>query len=431
MNNIIYVDIILIILSYLLIMGRSGKFFLKPSFFFYGLFVQAYLIGIIYTTIYNPYNISMSYDKLVIFNIIPNLYLITFSFGTFVSRIINKFNKSEIEFFNISDYFIEEDRTSVYVVNFIAIVLSLILGAFYFRNGIPLLETNKELSRVAAIRGGGYYFLAITLLIPLFSLIGYYYSKIYKNKYLNKFYILTILTGIVMMIFSLFKSPLARLILILFTFRMLFYKKKVRIDKIVLLMLTLIIIIFTFILVNKRELSTSVDYLIKRLFLINSYDLYHVFTLFPEKIDFLHGKGLLMDIKALAPGPSISFDGWMYSIIYPNYFQGGINSSIGELWAELGWGSLFIGFIWGYILERVFINFIRKPQTISNVLFYSFLVFGLGNTSAGLTSKTFSFVLPLLICKVLFLFGKQIIFYKGKVKYKQMKMMQFESCERS
>lgn len=420
MGYLIIVDIVLIILSYLLIMSRNGRFVLKPSFFFFALFIQAYLIGIMITTIYNPYGLVLEKDKIILFNIVPHLYIFFIALGTFFARFMYRFTRKEINNFNSKKYFVEDSSTSFYLINTIATLLSLILGILYFKNGIPFFAANKELSRVTMIRGGGYFFLAITLMIPLFSLNGWYFSKLKNNKMFSFFYFVTIVIGISLMIFSLFKSPIARLILIVFIYQMLMRKKKINIKKLASPILLISIVVFGFIYFNIGEFSRAYEYFIKRLFLMNSYDLYHVFKFFPDSIDFLAGKALIMDLKALAPGPGISFDGWMYSLIYPMYYQGGINSSIGEIWAELGWLFPIVGLLWGWVLELVFIKFIRKPQTMSGVLFYSFYVFGLGNTSGGITSKTFSFVLPLLICHILFIFGKQLFSTKGKIRYKEI-----------
>ena len=420
MKFIIWVDIILIVTSYFLIMGGSGKFILKPSFFFFALFIQAYLIGIIWTTLYNPYNLLLKPDKLILFNLVPHIYLFFIALGTVFTRALFKFRKKEINQFKNKKYFIESNKTSFYIINTVATLMSLILAMLYFKDGIPFFADNKEAMRVEMIRGGGYFFLSITLLLPLFSFNGWIYAKHKKDVAFKIFYVFMICINILLMILSMFKSPIARIVLILFIFYMLFKKKKVNLKKLIYPITIICIIIFSFILFSMGDAEHAFEYLIKRLFLMNSYDLYHIFEYFPESIDFLWGKGLIMDIKALAPGPGISFDGWMYSLIYPYYQQAGINSSVGEIWAEVGMLFPMVAFFWGGLLELVFIKFIRDPQTVSNILFYSFYVFGLGNTSGGITSKTFSFVLPLAICHFLFKYGKMLITAKGRTKYKEI-----------
>ena len=147
-----------------------------------------------------------------------------------------------------------------------------------------------------------------------------------------------------------------------------------------------------------QDVETAINYAITRVFLINAKDLTFIINFFPDKHSFLMGKALIMDVMAALPGPDTSFNGWMYSLIYPmSEAQGGINASVGELWAEFGPLYIFPVFMWGFLIELIFVFFWRSfKKHPSDVVAYSFLLFGLSNTAAGIVPKIIEFIVPTL-----------------------------------
>jgi len=148
-----------------------------------------------------------------------------------------------------------------------------------------------------------------------------------------------------------------------------------------------------------------------RLFYANPYDLWHIINYFPERFEFLFGKALLMDIVSLKPGPDVSFDGWMYQIIYNTDDIAGTNASVGELWADWFILAFFIIFLWGIFIgswDKIYVTI--KLNSVEKFIFtvQSLL---LGLSAANLYKAILVLSMPFLIFLFFYRFFCQMLKY--------------------
>ena len=148
----------------------------------------------------------------------------------------------------------------------------------------------------------------------------------------------------------------------------------------------------------------------KRIFFANPHDLWFVINYF-EKHGLLLGKAFIMDLMSLKPGRDLSFDGWMYQLIYNTNDIAGINASVGELWADWGWGAFFIIFIWGIILGNwdkiITIYYLSPPEKF----LFAVISLLLGLSAANLYKAILVLILPFLT--LVFLYKTFCVILKG------------------
>ena len=148
------------------------------------------------------------------------LYLVNsgflfFCLGSFISSNLNKLSKHD--FLNFRNASIQDSYLNMPTAIALTIIaaVSVVLSAFYFKEGIPFYSHDVDEARLEASSGGGYFYVGFAIFLPIVVLIlkcKAYYMR--SNKYTVAFYA-TLIICISLQMLSGYRAPLLNLLAML------------------------------------------------------------------------------------------------------------------------------------------------------------------------------------------------------------------------
>ncbi len=406
---------IIIAISYKMVFSESPVFILKPSALFYILFIILYYVGIVlYTSDMTSlvFIESTDYEKLVNFSF-SSLSIVFFALGVYLIKVTYGVNRKLFndKFIN-KTYHIENENVK-YTILVIAFFISFLICIFHFHAaGIPFFSDEPNVARINFIRGFGYLFIFNSLFNPMISFAGLFMALLTRNKIWKIVFITFSILSMMLSWITLFKSAVVVQGILLFLAYYTYKRKIPNIKSIFILVLVLFLVLFSLILLVSDSSETAFSYLIYRVFLINTFDTVTIINAIESgSLDLLYGASILKDIVANKPGPEMSFQGEMYSYIYNNGVEAGINASYSQLFVDFSWAGIFVYLLLGMIFEYVYIKvFLFKNKIkVDTFIFYTFICYGMANASGYLTKGIFNWTVPILLFIFLYKFTVRII----------------------
>jgi len=278
-----------------------------------------------------------------------------------------------------------------YLALWIIILFSSSLIVVYFLlYGISMMEENVELHRNVVIREAGFLFHGFSVLFPIGLIIVCLKAQLYKHRWWRVVLIAVCAMGIMVAFLTSFRSIIFMLTLY-FLLAMQWKSSPLKWKNIyawgfILLLLFLFITgkrfygaegihLFSGVLSLKDLVSGAALALMDRILMDNPISLANIINSIPQWIEYFYGRHILMDIKAIAPGPDLSFAGFLNSLLYQDPDMIGTTITIvGELYANFGITGVILGmFLSGVTMQALYINFIRGKKRILRVAFFVYL----------------------------------------------------------
>lgn len=271
------------------------------------------------------------------------------------------------------------------------------------------------------------------LVLPFLTMISLGLSLVSKSKGDKKFwrasFVLSLLLAIFYASLTTAKAPVTEIFLMLLIFLYLF--KAGRIPKKILIGFILLMTIFpTFVIVmmapqygfGAERLWGVEKAILERIFYTPSFVLYPYFEIFPDKVDFLYGKGI--SLISLFGQEYFNVSNFVYKYMYEagitkgTYVESGLANAafIGDLWANFGIiGVLFGSVLTGMIIQFIQVFLLRRKKTILSLATYAFLVYAFFNLTA--TSITTTLLTGGVIIVFIIVFLMKILeqFLKGVI----------------
>jgi len=370
--------ILFVVLSGLIILSSSGFFgFVSPTGIFYGLFVVFIYVG----TILIHYDVTLSYAVPVESHpLILGGAIFAFALGTVVPEYLLAFEP----FKETREYATKEpepymNRNVNKGVLVIAGVLILWIAVVYLRSGSPLLSTISFQAWAAA---HSWPMIGITLFLPFITLLALVYGYAQQESLIWRAGIVALGATLAFMILTSRRFPVldfgiwAICLISYLQFRK--YSEMTR----MLLMSALVVIPFFLgisLIRNPRPgafesmLVASGTHLRNRIFLSQATGVNYIFTTFPNTYSYFGVEFLLNRFLSVFPGyrTSQSFGGELFDTVFAG--DGGFlpPTIIGKLYFSFGGLGLVGLFIWGVLLQTVFIAFVRIQKTPLAVVFFA------------------------------------------------------------
>jgi oligosaccharide repeat unit polymerase len=410
----VFFGILVILISYLMIFSESKIFILKPTAIFFILFVVMYYIGVIlYTSGYAPLVLVYSTESQILINFtFASFSILFFSLGAYLPKLALKIKNTDFNYFFYNKKYGFEFKGRKFFVLIIAFFISVLLCLFHFyKAGVPILSTDPNMGRINFIRGYGYFFIFNSLFNHMVCFAGYYLSR-NNNKYWRLIFTIGMVFSMVLSWATLFKSSVVVQFLILFLIHKTINHGLPDAKNLVKLGVLLFLTLFALIFLVSDDFTVAFNYLIYRVFLINTYDTVTIINAIESgALELYYGSAILKDIAANKPGPEMSFQGEMYSYIYNNGVEAGINASYAQLFADFSWAGVFVYFSLGLLFEIFYLKFflLKRTLNVDSFVFYAFLCYGLANSVGYLTKGVFNWTLPIFLFYCLYKFVIKLV----------------------
>src|SRR3990172_667997 len=391
----------------LVLLYRSNRWISLPSFsqlfsFFYIFFILA---GAYYLFYSNP----GGYGRTLL---IINASFLFFGAGSFFSATVNVFGREDIVSYRSRELSGRFKHVPAMMSLALLVFVSCLLAALYFRNGIPLFSLDIDLTRLEASRGGGYFFMGFTGILPLavLLLMGRLYLR--EGRKPRLFFLLAFFLCVLFDVLSGYRAPLASLLLMLLLLH--FYIKGRFTWKSILIGLSLFAVVFFGITYWKLNDTPDIigflgQVFLHRVILDNPLAVSLVADVIPQRIDFFLGKSYIMDFLSALPGPGISFGGWLFSQT-PSQELFGLAmltpTLVGEFYANFSLiGACLLMFGFGFALNNIYIKLLRSKKEAARLAFMIAVAFSLVNAAVlGLGTTVFTRLLVYSSAYVLFVF---------------------------
>lgn len=252
----------------------------------------------------------------------------------------------------------------------IGLIASLI---FFMRAGeIPILSSNKENARVAALSVGGNGYFLYLMTIGMYGICLYAIHVYYNRKKL--LYLIIFLLGIgILMTGTGSRRYVLWMCLYVFIVRHYLYKNiSIKIMSIYSTVGLLFVNIFE--MYRNPESMTTVDLSTTFFyrFIIYISNLEKVITAFIKADTFEYGSTFVMDIITALPGKQIDYQSWLKEVTNLEFEGFGIPPTLmGDLYINFGYPGIIIGcFLFGYIIRSMYNNYILSNKKISDIFIY-------------------------------------------------------------
>ena len=358
----------LVVISGLIILSANGFFgFVSPTGIFYGLFVVFIYIGtvLIHYDVTLPYAVPVESHPLLLGSAI-----FLFALGTAFPNLLLGF-----EPFRETKGYAEKQPTPGLNTNIriavmsVAGVLILWITIIYFRSGSPLLSTISFRSWVAA---HSWPMLGITLFLPFITLLILVYGYSQQEVIIWRAGMIAFAATLIFMLLTSRRYPILDFgIWTICLISYLRFKNYFEMTRILLLSaLVGIPFIVGISLIRspgalENTLAVGWRRLRNRIFLSQATGINYIFTTFPRTHDYFGVEFLLDRIVSILPGYGYgrSFGETLYNEVFTG--RGGFlpPTLIGRLYISLGKIGLIGLFVWGALLQTIFIVFVRIKKT--------------------------------------------------------------------
>jgi len=220
-----------------------------------------------------------------------------------------------------------------------------------------------------------------TLIFPLLIILSLGYYFLARRRIWLIFFILSLIIGVSYAAFSMAKMPVASVFLIVALF--VYIYKSGRINKKFLILASSLILGFPFLAFilsyygSEFGFFSAIRAIIRRLFHVQAYVLYHYFEVFPERVGYLYGKsiGRLADLMGWEYFNTANY---VFRHIFPRAVETGQSNTafIGNLHADFGVvGVILGGLITGFLMQTIQVFILRKKKTILSLAIYAFMIY--------------------------------------------------------
>lgn len=231
----------------------------------------------------------------------------------------------------------------IYSYNFgiVLLAISTLVNFYYIIiNANYLFGNDLESSRVLAQYGNGLVMVISSLNVPAIGMIFNYCYETNRHKYLL---ILSIIVTFIIYIIRGSRTPILKIIILLF----LIYnsKKKIKVKNAIKIF-GICVLILAILQVERSYFSGVETTLMKQLLVMfngGSINIDYIFHTFPKRVNFQYGYGFLINFIMLRPGHDPDFTLWLKDLIGLNYSGGGLTPTL------FGEGYLNFGYIGGFI----------------------------------------------------------------------------------
>lgn len=367
---------LLVLISGLVILISSGFFvFVSPMGIFYGLFVVFIYIG----TIFIHYDVTLAYAVPVESHpLILGGAIFLFALGTVVPKYLFGFRsfKETRQYARkrpeswVNDNF----QKGVLIIAGILVLWSIVV---YLRAGSPLLSPIPYREWVAANR---LLMLGVRLFLPLTTILILVYGYAQQESLIWRVGIVALGATFIFMILTSRRYPVLDFGIWIFCLasyvRYRNYSQITRILSVIVLVTIPFFLVISFI---RAPVDGSFETVVigvwrrlrNRIFLSQATSVNYIFTIFPHNRSYFGVEFLMRRVISILPGGSApSFGEELYNSVFAG--SGGFvpPTLVGKLYFSLGRLGLVGLFIWGVLLQTIFIGFVRIQKTpLAVVLF--------------------------------------------------------------
>lgn len=388
-SNIMIISPIVLILS-LWIMNKSVNIFdLKyltiPGFFFWAYLAMIFIPSFyIYVEHPGPYRDT--------YLLAVTSVLLTIPIGIIFAKQMLKFKNQEIRNFFRQATTKESDTGAYKIVFFMLLAISIIMMFVYLHEVeiIPLLYMIKnpgeyEYSLELREFSGKLLMTTFTYIyewvkFPIFPFLIVISWGIYLHNRLKKWFMLSLMTLIVGIIYCalvLVKGHVALIFLVLFVFYYISRSGKVSIKGVIVFFSAILSFpLFVFFIITYGMGVNIFSLLLERIFYVTSDVLYYYFEIFPNDVGYLFGRSI-RNIARVIGEEHFDTANYVFRYIWPKSIESGHANAafVGNLHADFGLiGVLFGGVFAGFIMQWININLVRMRKTVLSTALYSVLI---------------------------------------------------------
>lgn len=284
----------------------------------------------------------------------------------------------------------------------------LVLAAMYFVHAgtIPAFAEVVETARVNATRGGGYFWLAIAIVLPFVCLTSIGKTIIAKNSR-SKMVTASVFFITVFVMFLTATKDLIPFFLLWIVFFFQFYagriSKKLIFVPVVSLLIALVLSGFT--MAHQLSLEEDTTFIMFAIGKLSNRVIFAVVDVvqflihnIPLNYDYFLGYSYWMNIRAaLVPGHFLGFGGWVNTEAF-DMGGGATVPVVAEFYANFGeWGSYIAMIYAGFIVQTIYIYFLRKlaaDKRLDTLIATTFLSMGLVSLAIN---SVFGYILYILL----------------------------------
>jgi oligosaccharide repeat unit polymerase len=289
-----------------------------------------------------------------------------------------------------------------YALAFFA-VLTLYGSYKYFElHGIPMAESNVNLAIADAIEGSDYYIHFLDKCLPFLALILIGKALGHQNRLARL--PMYAFSGLVclLLIGTAFRAVLLQFLIMLFLLRQSYKRLTWRSIAAYAGVALLSILFITNVRFAKEDTfyAESVwDSLGERIFMMNAQNIDEIVYLFDRHEPFMLGRGYVMDIASLQPGPDESFSVYVTTRIRGHSRLTLTPTIIGEAYGNFAYpGTLLLMLLTGYIFSSLFIRYLRGTRSVGRMVIYAYSFTFLAKTvTQGFGRNIIIEILPILL----------------------------------
>lgn len=300
---------------------------------------------------------------------------------------------------NFSEWLVRRSR-GMYVLGIILSFFAILGGfLFFYRAGfIPLLASNKDEARVAAmsVSGNGYflYLLALGVVAPSFMALFYLKDKVPIKLFSPPFIFLVLAISVLLLFTGSRRYVIWLLIYLLAVYH--YAYKIIPMSKMLTASMLGLLFIVLFEIFRNPDSDTTAGFLIASVyrFIIYTSNLEKVYSYF-QHADIMLGGTFFMDVLTVLPGKQVDYQSWLKELVGLEFEGFGIPPTImGDFYINFGlWGVFFGVFTLGFILRSLYGFLILKGRSGLGLLFYiSVLEIGSKTITSGISAQSIGFL---------------------------------------
>lgn len=385
----------LIVLTFsIVLMQAAVNLFNLKNLTIPGVFYLAYLAMIFFPSFFVAVDKPAPYRYVFLFAITSVLF--TVPAGIWVANIIFKFKKIEITTFFATPIETGEPSYHRRVVFGLFLFGAFVLVFFYLVQveTVPLfaaLRNPGTYHELTHLREESFKLLETPLIYPYYWLraflfpvlimlpLGYYLQT--RQRVWLFLFLITLGIGVLYCGFSLAKMPVAAVFLMIVIFMYLY--RAGHINKKSLVCSLGLIFSFPLFVILIGQYTMGVGFwgavwsILRRLFYVPAYILYHYFEIFPDQIDYLYGRSI-GKLAWLMGEEHFNTANYVYRYLFPDRLESGQSNAafIGNLNADFGLYGVFIGGLFaGFFMQGIQIWILRRKKTVLTLTVYAFMIY--------------------------------------------------------
>jgi len=387
-------SIVLYCISLVIIYNNCGKGVLFPPAIIFSVFYTVYLfVGSVILNYFN--DILRYYGDINASPMLVSFAFFMFALGTLVANIALR-HKPKVDMKKFVKKRVVDPYAGIPLGLSIAGILLISFPLVFHmlvKYGLPLLSKTPSMSYVELAKSSASMMPALTIFLPMVSI--FLMSKEDKGTVWEKrlaFFLIILIVACMLMLSTRY---------MLFDFFLWFffifnYRKNTMkpLSMVKIMLLSFVFLLFflgMFIARNKIPLHEAFnednrDFIVKtnvnRVFMQYSCGLNYILDTFPTTFEYFKGRSYAEELRANVPGikSRFIFGRWLFNntrrgFVTEKQLIGYLPPSfLGEAFANFGYFSLGVMFLWGVVLQASFVFFIRKKvRSLGSIMLFGFL----------------------------------------------------------